>query len=243
MPHLTTPSLQGGGKAVRDLGRAEIDAMHALMTAHYHAVPRELFEGDLTKKDEVLLLHDAAGRLRGFTTLAWNPAGEFAEGDLLFSGDTIIDRECWGTQELVRAFCRHAGAWKRERARPLFWLLISKGHRTFLYLPLFAHRFHPHPEREEGEWGGIASRAAAAMFGAAWRPEQGVIRFPGSHGHLREAIAGPGDRESRNPMVRFFLERNPDYRDGVELLCLTEMSETNLKRGALAAFREGSAMP
>lgn len=241
MSQVNTPVLHSCCTPVQALADGEVTAMHALMTAHYEAVPQALFERDLAKKDEVLLLHDETGGLRGFTTIAWNPAGRFPEGDLLFSGDTIIDRQCWGTQELVRAFCQRAGSWCREHRRPLFWLLISKGHRTFLYLPLFAHRFHPHPEREESEWQSIASRAAAAMFGRAWQPEQGVIRFPDSQGHLREDIAGAGARAGRNPLVRFFLERNPDFRQGVELLCLTEMAEWNLKRGALAAFRQGLA--
>lgn len=238
-----TPTLQSSARPVRGLDQEEIAAMHRLMTAHYDAVPFARFEEDLTKKDEVLLLRDDGGHLRGFTTLAWNPAGPQPEGDVLFSGDTIIDRACWGTQELVKAFCRRAGEWRREHDRPLYWMLISKGYRTFLYLPLFARRFHPHPEREEPAWREIATRTAAAMFGPAWQADLGVIRFPQSHGHLRQEIAGADEKTRRNPMVRFFLERNPGHSHGEELVCLTEMSEQNLKRGALAAFRSGLAVP
>lgn len=238
-----TPLLQSSAKLVPGLGRAEILAMHELMTAHYDAVPFSRFEEDLSKKDEVLLLHDDRGRLRGFTTLAWNPAGPQPEGEVLFSGDTIIDRACWGTQELVKAFCRRAGEWRREHDRPLYWMLISKGYRTFLYLPLFAQRFHPHPDREEPAWREIASRTAAAIFGPAWQADLGVIRFPQSHGHLREEIVGTDAKALRNPMVKFFLERNPGYRHGEELVCLTEMSEENLKRGARTAFCNGLEAP
>lgn len=213
--------------------------MHELMCAHYEAVPWERFDRDLSSKDELLMLHDTTGNLCGFTTIAWNPSGHCAEGDLLFSGDTIIDRRCWGTQELVKAFCRRAGQWQAQSGRRLFWLLISKGYRTFLYLPLFARRFYPHPEHKEAGWRKIAADAAANLFGPAWQPESGVIRFPQSHGHLRQEIAGADDKAQRNPMVKFFLERNPHFQLGDELVCLTEMSEQNLKRGALAAFRSG----
>ncbi len=215
--------------------------MHELMGAHYEAVPWERFMQDLSSKDEVLMLHDVAGHLRGFTTIAWNPSGHCEEGDVLFSGDTIIDRRCWGTQELVRAFCRRAGQWQAQSGRRLFWLLISKGYRTFLYLPLFARRFHPHPENPETEWAAIASRVATVLFGESWKADEGVIRFPSSQGHLREELADTKPEHDGNPMIRFFLERNPGYRHGEELLCLAEMSEANLKRGALAAFREGLA--
>ena len=138
MPALNPIALRNSVREAGSLSPREREAMHALMTEHYEAVPRERFEADLSRKDEVLMLHDDAGVLRGFTTLAWNPVGVFPEGDLLYSGDTIIDRSCWGTQELVRAFCRRAGEWQAGSGRRLFWFLISKGHRTYLYLPLFA---------------------------------------------------------------------------------------------------------
>jgi len=239
MPALNAVVLTSSARAAASLTAGEHDAMHALMAEHYEAVPRERFEADLAGKDEVLMLHDGRGTLRGFTTLAWNPAGVFAEGDILFSGDTIIDRSCWGTQELVRAFCRRAGECRATRGRPLFWFLLSKGHRTYLYLPLFARRFHPHPEQTEPAWEELASRVARGLFGDAWKPDEGVVRFPSSHGHLRGEIAATSQERKRNPWVRFFLERNPGYAQGEELACLTEMRADNLRRGALAAFREG----
>jgi hypothetical protein len=239
MPALNDIVLTSSARAAASLAAGERDAMHALMTEHYEAVPRDRFDADLARKDEVLMLHDGHGGLRGFTTLAWNPAGELAEGDILFSGDTIIDRSCWGSQELVRAFCRRAGEWRAASGRPLFWFLLSKGHRTYLYLPLFARRFHPHPELREPVWEELASRVARGLFGDAWRPDEGLIRFPASHGHLRRDIAATTRDRRHNPWVRFFLERNPGYADGEELVCLTEMRAGNLRRGALAAFREG----
>ncbi|NQX02282.1 hypothetical protein HQ447_16610 [bacterium] len=228
--------LTSSARARSSLTVAERQAMFRLMSGHYEAVPEERFERDLAGKDEVLMLWDGQGSLRGFTTLVWNPAGRLEEGDILFSGDTIIDRSCWGTQELVRAFCRRAGEWQAASGRRLFWFLISKGHRTYLYLPLFARRFHPHPEHPEAEWAALAATVAACLFGDAWKPDEGLIRFPASHGHLREELAaGRGG----NPWVRYFLQRNPGHAHGDELVCLTEMDETNLRRGALAAFRAG----
>ena len=51
-----------------------------------------------------------------------------------------------GEQALVGAFCHFAGGLKaRDREAPLFWFLISKGHRTYRYLSLFAHRYYPNP--------------------------------------------------------------------------------------------------
>jgi hypothetical protein len=236
MPSLKSMVLKSSVRAVDSLADAERRAMHHLMDAHYEAVAWERFLDDLTAKDEVLMLHDSGGVLRGFTTIAWNPAGIFAEGDVLFSGDTIIDRSCWGTQELVRAFCRRAGEWRAASGRRLFWFLISKGRRTYMYLPLFARRFFPHPENDEPEFEWLAGKVAAKLFGECWKPAEGVIRFPSSLGHLRKDHGGV-IRE--NPWVRYFLQRNPGHVRGEELVCLTEMEASNLRRGARSAFREG----
>jgi hypothetical protein len=223
-------------RTAESLTGSERQAMHDLMTDHYEAVSSGIFEHDLSAKDEVLMLHDPDGALCGFTTLAWNPAGQFTEGDILFSGDTIIAQKCWGTQELVKAFCRRAGKWKAAHGRPLFWFLISKGHRTYMYLPLFTRRFHPHPENGENEWATLAGQVAARLFGENWKPEEGVIRFSSSLGHLRKDLVA-SNRE--NPWFQYFEQRNPGHAQGEELVCLTEMDESNLRRGALAAFREG----
>ncbi len=228
--------LTASSRPVNALSPAEIRDMHRLMEENYEAVPRDQFDRDLAAKDEVLLLHDDAGAVCGFTTLAWNPTGRLDEGDILFSGDTIIDRQHWGTQELVRAFCRRAGQWRAASRRPLFWFLISKGHRTYLYLPLFARRFHPHPEQAEASWQALAGRIAESMFGDCWKPAQGVIRFPSSHGHLRESLT---DGNLENPWIARFNRLNPHHAAGEELVCLTEMDEANLRRGALTAFRQG----
>jgi hypothetical protein len=239
MPALNAIVLTSSARAAASLTAGERDAMHALMAEHYEAVPRDRFDADLARKDEVLMLHDGQGGLRGFTTLAWNPAGALPEGDILFSGDTIIDRRCWGTQELVRAFCRRAGERRAATGRPLFWFLLSKGHRTYLYLPLFARRFHPRPDHPEPAWEALAARVAGSLFGDAWQADDGVVRFPASHGHLREDLAATSRDRRHNPWVRFFLERNPGYARGEELVCLTEMRAGNLRRGALQAFQEG----
>ena len=105
-----------------------------------------------------------------------------------------------------------------------------------MYLPLFARRFHPHPENKEVEWETLAGQVAARLFGENWKPAEGVIRFPSSLGHLSKDLAA-NNRDSS--WFQYFEQRNPGYAQGEELVCLTEMDESNLRRGALAAFREG----
>ena len=65
----------------------------------------------------------------------------------LFSGDTIIAQECWHEQALTHVWGRLALAlMNRYPADSLYWFLISKGYKTYRFLPIFFHAFYPHPE-------------------------------------------------------------------------------------------------
>ena len=216
------------------------DRMFELLAANYDCVSHERFRDDLSWKDEVISLRDLSGEIQGFTTLAFNPKNlSHPAGDILFSGDTIIDPAHWGSTELVYAFCRRAAEWRSEHGRRLFWMLISKGHRTYLFLPLFAKRFFPHPERCELQLELLASAAAAELFGDAWNPHTGVLQFGESLGQLKPQLAQTSWQRRRSPMVKFFLEKNPGFASGDELVCMTELAEENLKRAALLGFQQG----
>jgi hypothetical protein len=224
---------------VSALDEALVQEMYALFENYYDAVSESLFRADLGGKDEVVLLRQGT-MLKGFSTMQWNPAGlALAEGDILFSGDTIIAKDAWGGQSLVRAFCRRAGQWSRTRGKPLYWLLISKGHRTYLYLPLFGRRFYPDPSGTCKDLRKIADDASRQVFGAAFDPASGLVRFAEPRGQLKAALAADTTTRAGNRFVDFFLQRNPEYSEGVELVGLMELSAANLKSVARSAFIEG----
>jgi hypothetical protein len=224
---------------VQSLGETLIWEMYALFERYYDAVSEAMFRSDLKGKDEVVLLWKGAV-LKGFSTMQWNPSGcSLVEGDVLFSGDTIIAKDAWGSQALVKAFCRRAGQWSRTRGRPVYWLLISKGHRTYLYLPLFGRRFYPDPSRTCQDLKTIAVSVSQSIFGSAYDSKTGLIRFAEPRGQLKPYLAADTMTKAGSAYVDFFLERNPDFTDGVELVGLMELSADNLKFVARTAFIEG----
>lgn len=224
---------------VSNLDEPLVREMYALFDKYYDAVSASLFRSDLESKDEVVLLWKDSV-LKGFSTMQWNPSGcSFSEGDILFSGDTIIAKDAWGSQSLVKAFCRRAGQWSRERDRPIYWLLISKGHRTYLYLPLFGRRFYPDPKQTCNDLRKIAHTASLHIFGQAFDTNNGLIRFAEPRGQLKPELAADSTTKSGNRYVDYFLERNPDFSQGVELVGLMELSAANLKFVARTAFIEG----
>ena len=213
--------------------------MWALYRRFYSGTRRELFERDLAQKDSLLLLHDAEQRIQGFSTIHVGLTEfEGAPVRFVFSGDTIVDRAYWGSQALAFTWLRYVGELKRERPElPLFWFLIVKGHRTFRYLPAFAHEFYPHWERgTPARMAALMNKLARERFGAAFDDVNGVIRYPESHGHLAEPVAEANEREAGREDVSFFLRRNSGYRNGDELVCLCELSSENLRPLARRLF-------
>jgi hypothetical protein len=217
-----------------ELSRGEREAMLALMRASYDGVDAAEFEADLRDKDLVLLLRAPDGALAGFST-AKLLRHDFEGRPLrvVFSGDTVMARERRGSRTLARAFARLLrDLLEEEPGTPLHWLLISKGERTYRYLPAYFRDFSPRHDRP-------TPAARARLMG-----ELGGRLFPGRHDRARGIVtARPGGqrlraaelpaRESADPHRAFFARANPGHRGGDELLCLAEFSRENVHEPVL----------
>ena len=218
--------------------------MFDLFRRHYDDVSLDTFLHDLGEKEHVIVLRDGAGALRGFSTLrTYELAVRGRDVRLLFSGDTIIDESWWGEQELGRAWSELAGRIAAaEPARPLYWLLLSKGYRTYLYLPFFFREFRPCCGGDAfGFEKAVIDAFASAKYGGDYIPSRGVIAFRRSPGRLRGDLAEVSPHHLRNEHVRFFLDTNPGYRLGHELVCLARLDADNLRGFARTCFLRGEA--
>lgn len=223
---------------------AQLTQMFELMEAHYDAVDYHQFAADFVEKDGVVLLRNPAGNILGFSTFTCSrfthtPASTPVR--VLYSGDTIIDRRYWGTQTLAFEWIYQAG---RQKARypedHLYWFLISKGPRTYRYLSAFSRSYWPHyaiptPVRMRE----LMHALATARFNAHYDRLRGVVHFPSSRGHLREEFAQVDAIDRQRPEVEFFLAANPGYVRGDELVCVTELTGTNLKPLSRRIFEKG----
>lgn len=224
------------------LPAALVDGLLALQQSCYDGVDPARFRTDLAEKRWVLLLRDGSGGpVVGFSTQ--RTLDVVVHGRplrALFSGDTVIDPAYWGEQALVRAFCRLVGSLLAASERPLYWFLISKGHRTYLYLPAFFHDFWPSCDRATPAFEAELIRTLGEMrYPGEFDRERGVIRPRGAHDRLKEDLDG-SMRRGHNPHVAFFLERNPGHREGDELVCVADLGPHNLRpivrRHVLAAM-------
>lgn len=226
--------------AVSSLDEHQKAAMLNLYLSNYDGSNPTLFLGDLMEKDEVLLL-EWAGQLVGFTTyLIYAIEWQNSSVRIVYSGDTIVDRAHWGQQALAFAWIARIGEIKRQEPQvPFYWFLLVKGHRTFKYMPVFVKSFYPHWRVERADLKHLAEYLAHQKFGADFHPQTGVVAFAHSRGHLKSNIAEATPEERNKDSVRFFLQRNPHYRLGHELVCLCELEASNMKPLTQRIFNGG----
>ena len=203
--------------------------MFELLAQHFNGVAAEQFARDLAEKNLVLLL-EREDKLVGFSTLlAYTAQFEGSSRNVIYSGDTIVAPEAWGTTALPRAWVAGVEALRETLPPgPCYWLLLTSGFRTYRFLPVFWREFFPRfdiptpPDLRR-----LLGQLAEERFGKQFNPDTGVVRFINPQKLRADLKEIPAGRE-RDPHVSFFISRNPGHAEGDELVCLTELCPENL---------------
>jgi hypothetical protein len=212
------------------------DAMFALMDRHYENVAPGAFAADLDEKDWVIVLTDPhTETLCGFSTqmlLNVDVAGRRVRA--LFSGDTIVDRDRWGDNALAHAWGHLAlSLIDAHGDAELYWFLISKGYKTYRFLPLFFHEFYPRHDAPTPAWARTVLDALGSYkYPATYDPTAGVVKADHSKDRLRPGVAELTPERLRDPHVRFFAGRNPGHATGDELCCIAPLTRANFTPAA-----------
>lgn len=227
------------------LDPAERDEMYRLLQRHFEGVERHTFEADLAEKNQAVLLRDGAGRLTGFTTLHFYESHDGRRPcSVLYSGDTVVEGSARGSSVLFRRWLEGILELRArgDLARPLYWLLLTSGFRTYRFLPVFWRRFFPRWDRPTpARTQSVLERLAGERFGASFHREEGIVRF--SHPQrLRSHLSGIPEGRLSDPHVRFFQRRNPGADRGDELVCLTRIHEDNLTPAGHRVLRSVGAV-
>ena len=204
---------------------AALARLWTLFSDTYEDVDEATFRADFRAKDRVILLDD--GELQGFSTLRElrvEVDGQTHVGT--FSGDTVVQPAYWGSRVLGRAFIAHMLAQRlRVPTLPYWWILISKGYKTYL---MMANNFAEHWPRHEAPTPpptrAVMDAFGRALFADAYRAQEGVVRWDAPRGRLRAGVADvTPDLAAARPRIGFFEQRNPGWARGDELFCLARM--------------------
>jgi hypothetical protein len=212
-----------------ELSSQQRTEMFKLLSDHFVGVSREQFEVDLQEKNWIILLK-RKGRIVGFSTLlAYESSFGKEPVSVVYSGDTIVAREAWGSMSLAQTWIASVNQLRIQYPRGrYYWLLLTSGFRTYRFLPVFWREFFPRfdaPTPDSVKR--LLDQLATERFGTQYDPVTGLVRFEKPQ-RLRGELAGVSDGRKLNPHVAFFLARNPGHGLGDELVCLTELHERNL---------------
>jgi hypothetical protein len=217
--------------------------MYSLFEKYYMDVNYRSFCEDLSEKSHVLLFRTkckSSSKLVGFSTLFKRTTllPNQKKVTFLFSGDTVLDSSVWGSKVLQTSFF-----WEILRTKllhpfsPLYWMLMSKGYKTYLMMRRNFSRSYPCRNVA------IDSSVKLAMdffysrkFHSAYNPESLLIEFPCSKGAVKSSISRITETQLNNPEVKYFKEKNPNYDKGVELACIAEIQFTDFPKHVIKYF-------
>ena len=225
------PTIDSETKPIGECSARERDACYHLLCEAFEGVTRPDFERDFSEKECVFLLR-SAGKVVGFSTVVTlSLCVDGAPIRAVFSGDTTVRPEYRSSQglgiELGRYFTR-----EMRHGQLAYYVLISKGWRTYKVLPFFFHDFYPrHDAQTPAIVDAVIGAFAEAKYPRQFDPKTGVISFNPGAQRLR-----PGSVDSMprvlDDHVCYFLQANPGYLKGDELVCVAALRHENFTRAA-----------
>jgi hypothetical protein len=166
-------------RRVESISPIELTQMHALFSRFYENADLATFIKDLSEKSGVIMVREKneAATIRGFSTIKQvelDDDGRPAIG--VFSGDTILHPDYWGDRALKDGFVRYMlGVKARMPRTPIYWLLISKGYKTYLLLANNFVTYYPrHDKPSDPRLRGIVDQYCRQLFPRAYNPTKGI---------------------------------------------------------------------
>lgn len=225
--HNTLPKLQPVRVPVHGLDDPMRQQMFTLFCKHYDGVDEARFHNDLERKREVLLLRECYfGAMRGFCTLR---VYDRDVGDqthrVVFTGDTVVDQRFWGQKALQRGFSAFLNRVRLTTfGMPVYWLLTSKGYKTYLLLVNYFPASWPrYDQQTPNDIVALIDDAGQMLFGSNYHPEQGVAVLDRQLDRVKGGLANITPEQLQNAHITHFVHLNPGYEHGDELVCLAHI--------------------
>ncbi len=212
---------------VNSLSVVELKEMHEVFKKYYNNADLETFFLDINKKQYVLVIKDRVdGRIVGFSTIALmdlDYGGKKVIG--FFSGDTILEKEYWGSRRWQITWALFFLKIKLANPlTPIFWLLISKGYKTYLLLANNFKNYYPRMNRNDSRLEKVVDFYCDELYQEYYVKDEKILDFGDEYQSLQEGVAEIcDDVKSRSPKIQYFEERNPGWRRGTELPCVGVM--------------------
>lgn len=225
-------------KPIAACSDAEKETFFRLLCRGFLGVTWHDFIRDFAEKDAVMILRkeDGEGEIVGWSTLVVLPielpaaedqgGQEVREVKAIFSGDTVVLPEYRSGVglgvELVRYFLR---TYDRFPRHPVYYTLTSKGWRTYKIMPTLFKEFAPCYDRPTAPDDQLVMDAfGAKKYPRHYDPERGIITCSPQRVRPDGVDVAPAHPDRH---AEYFLNRNPGYLEGHELVCVARIAPAN----------------
>lgn len=214
-------------KAVKKLSIFDIQKMFEIYEKYYQNTSLVIFTSDLSEKTGVFLIREPLNnQIVGFSTITereFEVDGKSTVG--FFSGDTVIESAYWGSRALQRAMFRYVMNFKiRYFLKPVYWLLISKGFKTYLLMANNFNHYYPHPDGQDQHLDSLVKAYSLKFYSEYYDHKTSLINFGKCYQALKSDVAPITDEmKINNPKIAFFEKVNPTWKQGTELPCIAEI--------------------
>ncbi len=216
---------------IKHLTPDQIHILYTLMTKYYDGIDLVRFRQDLFAKDKIILLLNKQDEPIGFSTQQFiSLQYRSKEIQVVFSGDTIIDKAYWGTTALPVTWGQMMlDIQSQFPTKDLYWFLISKGYRTYRFLPVFFKDYYPRrdlptPVYEKN----MIALLCQTLFPGRYDSERQIIRGAEEPQRLKPEYAEIASERLKHQDIQYFVQSNPNYGNGDELACIAKFDTWNL---------------
>lgn len=229
------PKIQSQTKAIRDCTASDRRQCYDLLLKEFDGVIWDDFDRDFSEKEYVMLL-TIEDQIVGFSTLMFidvEVGGQ--QKKLIFSGDTTVlreYRESFGfAVEMAKFFIKAIDLFP---SLEIYYVLISKGYRTYRILPFYFTHFVPCYQRPiTGTEQAIITAFGQKKYPLHYKADRGLIVFDGATQRLKIGSLDAERPLKSNPHTDFFFEKNPNYLLGDELICIAKICSENFTSAIL----------
>lgn len=214
--------------SIKNVSVPQLLEMHALFIQYYNNADLETFVIDMGKKTGVFILEDRIQkRIIGFSTWTeMNVSRDGTDAIGIFSGDTVIEKAYWGNKDLQKCFAKKLFTTKlKHPSRPVFWLLISKGYKTYLLLTNNFQNFYPSHQTHNPKLESVVDEYCTKLYPTAYCKKSRLLDFGDEYQNLKEGVAGiTAEMKHLDQNIRHFEKLNPTWKKGTELPCAGEVT-------------------
>jgi hypothetical protein len=212
---------------INDISTDQKSECFRLFKEYYDNTSESNFLNDLNEKDGILLVQDEEDQIIAFSTYKVEKTMVDAKKiHCLFSGDSIVHERYWG-QHFVISFVGYLFMTLINKGyENLYWMLISKGYKTYMYLPLIFNEYYPSYRYETpSELKKIMDVFYSQKYGRNYKSANSIIMS--DNDYLKPEFNNVNQNKSSNKDILFFQQMNPNHIIGHELTCIAKLSKDN----------------